>query len=188
MGKCDSTAYERGLPILHRKLDRDTLDIRTLKNIAFFYMRMKDWDSTATYLEKVVQLDPEDCSVNKLLASSLSQQKKYPESRKYYSKWAECDSTTYEAEKWIGFTYLISQPPDGKGALPHLTKAYNKMKSMGVAECEDNDVATWIAQAYALDKQYEKSMEWIKIGLKCDPGSKTLSELKASVEEALDAY
>ncbi len=188
LGKDDSTAYEKGLEVFHMKLALDTLNARALKNMAYMFMRMKDWDSTAHYLKKVVELDPDDCSVNKLIASSLSQQKQYAESREYYAKWGECDDSTYEADKWIGFTYLIAKPTDGKNALVYLNKAYTKMKTLGGGECDDKDLVTWIAQAYAIDKKYEKSMIWIKKGLKCDPGSSQLQELRASVQEALDAY
>ena len=187
LGKFDPTQYTNALEIFERKLAVDSTNARSWLNAGYTLMRMKDWDRTVEYLKKVLELDPENCEVKKMIASSLSQQKKYAESREYYHKWGECDTTTYEAEKWIGFTYLIAKPPDSKGALSHLLPAYEKMKTLGFDKCHDKDIVTWIAQAYALDKKYKESMIWIKKGLKCAPGSKTLNELKKSVKDALEA-
>jgi hypothetical protein len=66
-------------------------------------------------------------------------------------------------------------------------KAYEQMKALGNDECHDPDLATWIAQAYAIDKKYKSSQTWIMRGLRCDPGSSALLELKKSVEDALEA-
>jgi len=188
LGKYDSSAYTPALATFENKIALDTTNARSWLNAAYCYMRMKDWGQTADYLKRVTMLDSANCDVNKLIASSLSQQKKYTESREYYEKWGACDSTTYEAEKWIGFTYLVSKPPEGNNAVTHLMKSYNQMMALEMADCDDKDVVTWIAQGYALAKQYEKSMKWINKGLRCDPNSKTLIELKKSVQEALDAY
>jgi tetratricopeptide (TPR) repeat protein len=184
LGKFDSTYYWNALNFFERKISIDSTNEKSWLNAAYALMRLKDWDKTAQYLKKATEINPTNCSVNKMIASSLSQQKKFTESREYYRKWAECDSVSYEPEKWIGFTYLTSTPPDSKSALPHLLKASEKLVASGTPECEDVDLATWIAQAYALEKKYSDSMNWIKRGLKCDPTSKTLTELKNSVAEA----
>lgn len=188
LGRFDPQAYRTAVDIFERKIAIDTTNARSWLNAAYAYMRMKDWETTAEYLQKVLELDPENCPVNKLLASSLSQQKKYEESRKYYEAWGSCDSTAWEADKWIGFTYLIGKPPSGEKALPHLLKSYNRMTEQGLDECHDPDLVTWIAQAYALAKKYQQSMNWINKGLKCDPGSANLQELKNSVAEALETF
>lgn len=188
LGKFDSTQYTKALEVFERKIAIDTLNPRSWLNASYALMRIKDWDRTAEYLKKVQMLDSTNCAVNKLIASSLSQQKKYDESRHYYQLWGECDTTTYEAEKWIGFTYLIAKPPEGLKAVTHLKKAYDQMKALGGGECDDKDLITWIAQGYTLGKKYKEAMPWINKGLKCDPGNKTLQELKTSVEDALEAY
>ena len=186
LGKYDSTQYTKALEVFEMKIAIDSTNFRSWLNAGYALMRMKDWGRTAEYLKKVVEFDPENCTVKKMIASSLSQQKKYAESREYYSHWGECDTTTYEAEKWIGFTYLISKPADGKNAVPHLTKAFEQMKALGNDECHDPDLVTWIAQALAIDKKYKSSNAWIKKGLKCSPSSNALLELKKSVDEALE--
>jgi tetratricopeptide (TPR) repeat protein len=186
LGKYDSTQYQNALDVFEMKIAIDSTNERSWLNAGYALMRMKNWEKTAEYLKKVIELDPENCQVNKLIASSLSQQKKYDECREYYTKWGECDTTTFEAEKWIGFTYLVSKPADGKNALPHLRKAFDQMKALGFDECHDKDIVTWIAQAYALDKKYESSMTWINKGLRCDPSLKALVDLKVSVQEAIE--
>ena len=188
LGKFDPSAYNQAVEIFEKRIAADSTNARTWLNAAYAYMRLKDWETTAEYLTKVLELDPENCAVNKLLASSLSQQKKYAESRAYYEAWGQCDSTAWEADKWIGFTYLISKPPDGAKAVPHLTRGFESMKDQGFNECNDIDLLIWIAQGHALAKQYKQSMNWIKVGLKCDPSNKTLLELKKSVEEALESF
>ncbi|MCK4657678.1 MAG: tetratricopeptide repeat protein [candidate division Zixibacteria bacterium] len=186
LGKYDSTQYTKALEVFEMKITIDSTNFRSWLNAGYALMRMKDWERTAEYLKKVVEFDPENCTVKKMIASSLSQQKKYAESREYYSYWGECDTTTYEAEKWIGFTYLISKPADGKNAVSHLVKAFEQMKALGNDECHDPDLVTWIAQAYAIDKKYKSSDTWIKKGLRCSPSSNALLELKKSVDEALE--
>lgn len=186
LGKYDSTQYTKALEVFEMKIAIDSTNFRSWLNAGYALMRMKDWDRTAEYLKKVVEFDPENCTVKKMIASSLSQQKKYAESREYYTYWGECDTTTYEAEKWIGFTYLISKPADGKNAVPHLMKAFEQMKALGNDECHDPDLVTWIAQAQAIDKKYKSSETWIKKGLRCSPSSNALLELKKSVDEALE--
>ena len=186
LGKYDSTQYTKALEVFEMKIAIDSTNYRSWLNAGYALMRMKDWEKTAEYLKKVVEFDPENCTVKKMIASSLSQQKKYAESREYYSYWGECDTTTYEAEKWIGFTYLISKPADGKNAVSHLVKAFEQMKALGNDECHDPDLVTWIAQAYAIDKKYKRSDTWIKKGLRCSPSSNALLELKKSVDEALE--
>ncbi len=188
LGNFDPQAYTKAIDIFERKIAIDTTNARSWLNAAYAYMRMKDWETTAEYLQRVLELDPENCPVNKLVASSLSQQKKYEESREYYEAWGSCDSTAWEADKWIGFTYLIGKTPSGEKALPHLLKGYDRMTEQGLDECNDTDLVTWIAQAYALAKKYQQSMNWINKGLKCDPDSATLQELKNSVAEALETF
>ncbi len=186
LGKYDSTQYARALQIFDSKIAMDSTNNRAWLNAAFTLMRMKDWNRTVEYLKRVIELDPDNCAVKKMIASSLSQEKRYAESREYYEQWGACDTTTYEAEKWIGFMYLISKPPEAASALAHLTKAFDQMKALGFDECHDDQLVTWIAQALAIDKKYEQSQTWIKRGLRCDPGSQALIELKASVDEALE--
>lgn len=179
--------FQEAIPWYEKKIATDSNDFRSYQNLAYCYVGLKNSVAAVDLLVKVTTLNPNQCGPYKTLSSICMQDlKDRKQAANWYLKWAQCDSIDHVPYRMLGYLALTEKPVRKEAAIDYLQKASRRMDGAGIDPCKDIDVITLLAQAFNMyedDAHKQESLKWVKKGLKCDPGSETLKNLKESLEE-----
>lgn len=157
-------------------------------NAAYCTLNLEDYEKSADYLLKVVELDSTRVKAYALLSDTYMLRLQDCENGvKWTKKWLELEPNSCDAMKSLGFAYITDIcPPDYLKAVKYFKQALDCYKAQGIDECGNVDIITSIAQSYQLHAfdlreeqgkkeeskpQFKNAYDWFIKCLKCDPGN-----------------
>lgn len=163
-------------------------DARVFFNAALPYLKMQNNDRAVELLLKAAELDTAaDASYRsrayKIAGPILIKVGRTTEAQKCYRWLVDREPDVCDHRQWFGFSLFSTK--DYAGALPHLKRAYDCLKSKSECDKQLNEVRWWYGYALYETGQKDESYKLLELVVKCAPGHADAKSLMARIDEEI---
>lgn len=163
-------------------------DARVFFNASLPYLKMQNNDRAVELLLKAAELDTSsDASYRgrayKIAGPILIKVGRTTEAQKCYRWLVEREPDVCDHRQWFGFSLFSTK--DYAGALPHLKRAYDCLKTKSECDKQLNEVRWWYGYALYETGQKDESYKLLELVVKCSPGHADAKSLMARIDEEI---
>lgn len=144
------------------------------RNLATRYLNKGDIDNYLREMDAIIFQYPNNYEYYKIISNNLLQLKKFAKALPYLEKYDKLTPSVF-ATKWIGIIELSNN---------NINKAIKYFEKSSKLFSYDSQIYFYLAEAYSLNKQYQKALSAIDNCLMIDPNYKGARSLQVQLLRA----